>query len=100
MGIRRKLLPVPLLLFACLGGACSWSKLNEQPAATANHVALDLNTSSEFAFVAFGDGGEQRRDADIALTLQSVQSHAAVLPAAPAEQDGFRGRHQFLPENV
>ena len=55
MGIRRKLLPVPLLLFACLGGACSWSKLNEQPAATANHVALDLNTSSEFAFVAFGD---------------------------------------------
>ena len=49
------MLPVPLLLFACLGGACSWSKLNEQPAATANHVALDLNTSSEFAFVAFGD---------------------------------------------
>jgi len=44
-----------LLLFACLGGACSWSKPTEQPGATLNHVVLDLETSSEFSFVAFGD---------------------------------------------
>ena len=55
MGIIRRLCPVLLLLSACLGGACSRSQPKEQPGATLNHVALDLETSSEFTFVAFGD---------------------------------------------
>ena len=54
MRIYRKSCPV-LVLFACLGQACSLSKPNEQPAPAMNHVALDLKTSSEFTFVAFGD---------------------------------------------
>jgi acid phosphatase type 7 len=55
MGICWKLSPVSLLLFACLGGACTSGKPNEQSVATTNHVALHLETSGEFAFVAFGD---------------------------------------------
>ena len=55
MGICRRCCPVFLLFFACLGGACASSKPNEPPIASANHVALALETSSEFAFVAFGD---------------------------------------------
>src|SRR5215468_6458399 len=55
MGICRKCFPGFLLFFACLAGACASSKPDEHPIASANHVALALETSSEFAFVAFGD---------------------------------------------
>ena len=55
MGICRNCFPGFLLFFACLGGACASSKPNEQPTASTNPVALALETSSEFAFVAFGD---------------------------------------------
>jgi len=55
MTIYGKLCLAFLLLFACLGSACSWSKPNERADAAMNHVALDLKTSSEFTFVAFGD---------------------------------------------
>lgn len=55
MGFNGKLCPAFLLLFAFLGWSCSWSNPNDPPAAAISHVALDLKTSPEFTFVAFGD---------------------------------------------
>ena len=55
MRIYRKSWAVLLVYLACLGHACSLSKPTEHPGPPVNHVALDLKTSSEFTFVAFGD---------------------------------------------
>jgi len=54
MLMNRKM-PFFLLLLSFLGGACSSSQPSERPTAGMNSVVLELKTSSEFAFVAFGD---------------------------------------------
>ena len=47
------------------------------------------------ALISFGDGGEQRDDAEMPLLVQGVQRHGAVFAAAPAEQDRFWCLHCF-----
>jgi hypothetical protein len=47
--------------------------------------------------IALGHGGEEGCDADIVSLEQGVQCEGAVFAAAPAEEDWFRGAHQFFP---
>src|SRR5579883_890227 len=45
------------------------------------------------AVVALGDRRKERGHAEFPPAAQNVQRHGAVLAAAPAEEDGFLGRH-------
>ena len=45
------------------------------------------------ALVAFGYGGEERDDVNVAPLKQRVQGHSAVFAAAPAEENWFRAGH-------
>jgi hypothetical protein len=52
------------------------------------------------ALVAFGDGGEERGNLNVAPLEQRVQGHGAILATAPTEENGFARGHQLLPLKV
>ena len=58
---------------------------------------LPANAVHADAFVALGDGREERGNAELLLLEQRVKRHGAVFAAAPAEEDGFGCGHQEFP---
>ena len=55
------------------------------------------NTVHADAFVAFGDGGQKGRGAELLLPDERVKRHSAVFAAAPAEEDGLGCGHENSP---